>query len=177
MSLESGAGGHHRHHGQRRMLEESMVLDFLDEALRGSCSVIDLGCGDGYFTKMFLKKCSKVACADLDDTHFGELSSMGIETFKADICTFNQGTYDLVFMSNVFHDLVRSCGESFYENLRQLSRKYVAILDFKLDTPFGPPKFVRIPKEKVIEILQPWGFRFVKEKDLGTHYFLLFEKI
>lgn len=166
---------HHLCHHRGRFDENELLSFFQD--LKGECSVLDLGCGDGFFTKMFLKKCREVVGVDLDDSYFKDLNSLGIKTYKADICSFNQGKYDLIFMSNVFHGIVRSCNESFYENLYQMSKRYVAILDFKMDTTFGPPKRIRIPKEKVVEIFQSHGFKLAKEKDLRTHFLLLFEKI
>ncbi len=167
--------GHHFGNHRRRNFDENAIIEFFD--LPENCSVLDLGCGDGFFTRMFLKKCKDVTDVDLDDSNFEELNRMGIKTYRSDICNFNQGKYDLIFMSNVYHGLAWDCNESFYRNLHEMSKKYLSILDFKMETMFGPPKSIRIPKEKIIENFESHGFKFIKEKDLNTHFLLLFEKV
>jgi len=166
--------GHHFGQHRRRNSDENAILEFFD--FSENCSLLDLGCGDGFFTKMFLKRCRNITGVDLDDSYFEELQKVGIMTYRSDICSFNQGKYDIIFMSNVYHDLAWKCDGSFYKNLYEMSKKYLAILDFKMETAFGPPKRIRLPKERIIENFESHRFKFVKEKDLNTHFLLLFEK-
>jgi SAM-dependent methyltransferase len=160
-------------HKRDSSFEENEILDFLE--IDEDTSVLDAGCGDGFYTKMFIKRSKNVTAIDLYSDFFEELNSIGVKTYKADICTFDLGTYDLIFIANVFHDL--ECQNTVFENLYKMSNKYVAILDFKLDTPFGPPKSIRIPKEKMINMFESNKFKLIKEKDLKYHYFLIFKKV
>ena len=166
--------GHRFGQHRRRNFDENAILEFFD--FPENCSLLDLGCGDGFFTKMFLKRCRNVTGVDLDDSYFEELQKAGIITYRSDICGFNQGKYDIIFMSNVYHDLAWKCDESFYKNLYEMSKKHLAILDFKMETEFGPPKSIRLPKERIIENFESHGFKCVKQKDLNPPFQLLFEK-
>ncbi len=160
-------------HKRESLLEEKEILDFLE--VREDMSILDAGCGDGFYTKMFIKRSKNVTAIDLYTDFFENLNSLGVKTYKADICTFDLGTYDLVFLANVFHDL--ECQEEVFEKLYKICNNRVAILDFKLDTPFGPPKSIRISKEKMINMFEGNMFKLIKEKDLKYHYFLIFKKV
>ncbi|MGC8497698.1 MAG: class I SAM-dependent methyltransferase [Thermoplasmata archaeon] len=157
-------------HKRESLFDENEILDFLE--VSGDTSILDAGCGDGFYTKMFIKRSKNVTAIDLYSDFFEELNSIGVKTYKADICTFDRGTYDLIFLANVFHDL--ECQGEVFERLYKICNSRVAILDFKLDTPFGPPESIRIPKEKMISIFEGNKFKLVKEKDLKYHYFLIF---
>ncbi|MGC8564926.1 MAG: class I SAM-dependent methyltransferase [Thermoplasmata archaeon] len=170
-------GMHHgMHHGQR-MRESAYdlkeIIDFLE--IKKDWDVVDLGAGDGYFSKEFIRYAKSVTAVDIDSTYFNEMNSYGIKTIKADLCTFAEGSYDLVFMANVYHGLRRECKENILENIKKMSKKYFAIMDFNDVRLFGPP--MRVKKEEVIQDLERYGFKFYKEKDLKYHYILVFEKM
>jgi hypothetical protein len=99
----------------------------------------------------------------------------GIKTVRADLCEPQEGRYDLVFMSNVYHGLRRQCGEAVLSNFERMSRRYVAIMDFNEKRLFGPP--FRVKKEDIIDDMEKHEFKLVKSKDLKFHYLLLFIKV
>ncbi len=167
------AGFYGHGHGRHRQFDEDAVLSFLD--IDPESSVLDAGCGDGYFSVMLKRKFANVTGIDIDDSAFSSLNQKGIKTEKADICSFKSSPFDLVFMANVFHGLSTECPE-IYDVLNSLSSKYLAIIDFKPGTTFGPPSSMKIPEAKVIEGFEHNGFRFLKDADLGTHYSILLEK-
>lgn len=167
------AGFYGHEHGRHRQFDEDAILSFLD--IDTKSSVLDAGCGDGYFSVMLKRKFGSVTGIDIDDSAFSNLKEKGIKTEKADICSFKSAPFDLVFMANVFHGLSTECSE-IYNVLNSLASRYVAIIDFKPETAFGPPSSMKIPEAKVIEGFECNGFRFLKDADLGTHYSILFEK-
>ncbi|MEM0143967.1 MAG: class I SAM-dependent methyltransferase [Candidatus Parvarchaeum sp.] len=155
-------------------LNDPSIIDFLD--IKKGYSVIDIGGRDGFFSKKILKKTDNVTVLDLNDLYFDELKKIGIKTIKADICNYSSGLFDLVFISNVYHDLVQECSDKALKNIKKIAKTYIAILDFKPeDTMFGPPVSIRLGKEKVINDMQSVGFRLIKEKELKYHYLLLFK--
>lgn len=171
-------GWHFGMHHMRRanLLDPKDIIDFLE--IKEGESVLDLGGGDGFFTKEILKRTKNVFIIDLYDGNFPELQSMGIKTIKGDICHYDSEAYDLVYISNVYHDIVHSCRDSVHRNIPKISRKRVAVLDFNPNvTTFGPPHWLKLPKEDVIKDFESMGFKLSKEKDLGTHYLLVFEKL
>ncbi|MCL4375941.1 class I SAM-dependent methyltransferase [Candidatus Parvarchaeota archaeon] len=156
-------------------LADKDIIEFLD--IKNGYSIIDIGGRDGFFSKKMLEKTADVTVLDLNDMYFDELQQAGIKTIKADICDYSIGSFDLVFMSNVYHDLVQECGGKALKNINKIAKKYVAILDFKpQDTIFGPPVNIRLSKDKVINDMQSIGLKLIKEKELRYHYLLLFER-
>jgi hypothetical protein len=55
-----------------------------------------------------------------------------------------------------------------------MAKNELAILEFKEDTPFGPPSDIRLRPEDVEGIFEPAGFKLVKQKELKYHYIMLF---
>ncbi|MCL5107064.1 MAG: class I SAM-dependent methyltransferase [Candidatus Parvarchaeota archaeon] len=156
-------------------LSDKTIIDFLD--IKKEYRIIDVGGRDGFFSKKMLEKANDVTVLDLNDMYFDELKKSGIKTIKADICDYSSGSFDLVFMSNVYHDLVQECGDKALKNISKIAKRYIAILDFKPeDTLFGPPVSIRLSKERVISDMQSIGFKLVKERELRYHYLMLFER-
>ncbi|MCL4391118.1 methyltransferase domain-containing protein [Candidatus Parvarchaeota archaeon] len=156
-------------------LDDQSILGFLD--IKKGYSVIDIGGGDGFFGKKFMQFTDDVTVLDFNDRYFENLKNSGIKTIKEDICHYNKGKYDLVFMSNVYHDLVYECREDVLKNIQKIAKRYIAVLDFKPEeTPFGPPLKIRLGKSQVIEDMGSIGFKQSKELELKYHYLLLFEK-
>ncbi len=172
--------GHRSRHGAGnagRFSPEIMkeIIDFL--GIGEEDSILDLGGGDGFFSKGFLSVSKNVTLLDKVDSNFKELETMGINTIIGDMCKFHDREFDTVFMANVYHDAAYECHDSIRNNLRLIAKKNVAILDFKPDASgFGPPSWLRLSKQQVISDLVSSGFKLVREKDLEYHYLLIFEK-
>lgn len=146
-------------------------------SIKNNESVIDIGGRDGFYAKHILSLTNNVTVLDLNDAYFEELENEGIKTIKADICEYSIGSYDIVFMANVYHDLVNECGLKALENIEKIVRKKIAILDFKPEaSEFGPPLSIRLDKKRVINDMKKINFKMVREEDFISHYFLLFER-
>lgn len=167
-----------RKHGAK-MRDSAYNIDEIIEFLginRGD-NVLDLGAGDGFFSKEFKKVTDSVTALDIDDEYFNDLERLGIKTIKSDICEYQNGLYDLVFISNVYHGIRNLCKEKLLENLNKIAKKYVAIVDFIPERAmFGPPSSIRISKKNIIEDFKLHNFKLVKEKDLKYHYIIIFER-
>ena len=112
---------------------EDEIIGFL--GIKEHMSVLDLGAGDGFFAKMFVNIGAEVTAVDRNSEYFEDMNDLGIATKKGDICTFDEGKYDLVFIANVLHDL--DCHATLPNNLSKMVKKELAILEFKDDAPFG----------------------------------------
>ena len=83
---------------------------------------------------------------------------------------------DLVLMVDVYHHL--SDRESYFSKLRGSLKTgaRVAIIDFRLDAPSGPPKKERIAPAQVKAELAKAGYSIAKEHEfLPNQFFLVFE--
>jgi SAM-dependent methyltransferase len=82
---------------------------------------------------------------------------------------------DLVMMVDVFHHVAGR--EQYFRRLRNSLKAggRVAIIDFKKDSPMGPPASARITAEGVKAELRAAGYVLLKEHDFLPHqYFLIF---
>jgi SAM-dependent methyltransferase len=83
---------------------------------------------------------------------------------------------DLVLMVDVYHHI--SEREKYFSGLRGSLKPgaRVAIIDFRLDAPSGPPKKERIPPAQVKAELAKAGYALAKEHEfLPNQFFLVFE--
>jgi len=84
---------------------------------------------------------------------------------------------DLVLMVDTYHHI--GARERYFEKVRAGLRPggRLAIVDFKADSPNGPPLQHRIPPEKVTEELNAAGYSLVETHQfLPWQYFLVFQK-
>ncbi|EFD93039.1 MAG: hypothetical protein BJBARM5_0195 [Candidatus Parvarchaeum acidophilus ARMAN-5] len=154
---------------------DNKVITLLD--IENDESVIDIGGRDGFYSKHMLTLTNNITVLDVNDAYFEELQNEGMKTIKADICEYSNGVYDIVFMANVYHDLVNECGLKALQNIQKIVRKKIAILDFKPEvSEFGPPLAIRLDKKRVINDMEKFNFKLVKEEDFISHYFLIFER-
>ncbi len=155
-------------------LDDDSIINFID--IKKGENVIDIGGRDGFFARKILRFTDKVTVLDVNNAYFDQLEKEGIKTINADICSYSKGKYDLVFMSNVYHDIMQECKDA-VTNIEKLARNRIVILDFKPDgATFGPPKNIRITREKVIEDMEKINFEIQKELDLPYHYLLVFKR-
>ncbi|MEN9783570.1 MAG: hypothetical protein RJA24_913 [Pseudomonadota bacterium] len=85
---------------------------------------------------------------------------------------------DLVILVDVYHHV-----ENREQYFRQLQKSLkpggrLAVIDFKMDSPEGPPKAARIAPEQVKTELQKAGYRIIEEHAfLPNQYFLIFQPV
>ena len=115
--------------------------------LSTSDTLLDVGSGDGYYSSKFAEVCGNVIAIDQ------------------------------LFFSNSFHDM--RCQDAI---LKSFSNKltngaYLTMIEFKLDTLFGPPKSIRLSKEELKAKVESYGFIEEASIDLTTHYFISFKLV
>lgn len=83
---------------------------------------------------------------------------------------------DLVLLVDVYHHI--DDRERYFRNLRASLNPggRVAVIDFRLDSPDGPPRAARIAPQRVIDELNEAGYGLAKRHEfLPKQYFLIFE--
>ncbi|HET9663509.1 MAG TPA: hypothetical protein VFP00_04710, partial [Burkholderiales bacterium] len=81
-----------------------------------------------------------------------------------------------VILVNVYHHI--ESREAYFRKLQQAlsGGGQLAIIDFTMDAPQGPPKRTRIAPERVKSELDRAGYRLVEEHGfLPNQYFLVFQ--
>lgn len=153
--------------------------------LKPDAVIADIGSGTGYFSVRFAHMVAKgtVYGVDTEPDMVKYLSDRakraGLNNVKA--IQARPGSpqlpepADLVILVDVYHHI-----ENREQYFRQLQKSLkpggrLAVIDFRLDSPEGPPKAARIAPEQVKAELQRAGYRISEEHAfLPNQYFLIF---
>jgi SAM-dependent methyltransferase len=164
--------------------------------IRAGMSVIDLCCGDGWFTLQIAKIARRVAAIDIDRKLL-DLAKMRLAESGFTNCEFVEGNaYDIaklvpkpadfVFLANAFHGVperprlaravanaLKSGGRFAIVNWHARPREETTILG----EPRGPLSELRIAPEETVAAVEPAGFRLDRIVELPPyHYGAIFEK-
>jgi SAM-dependent methyltransferase len=155
-------------------------------ALKPSAVIADVGSGTGYFAVRFADMVPKgrVYGVDIEPDMVNYLAERS-KREKRDNVIAVQGTpedpklpekADLILMVDVFHHIEDR--EWYFRNLGASLKPggRIAIIDFRLDSPDGPPKAARIAQERVIAELKGAGYKLSTQHGfLPNQYFLVFQ--
>ena len=155
-------------------------------ALRPDAVVADLGAGTGYFSARLANMYPKatVYAVDLEPDmvrYLGERAKReGLANLKPVQAAAGDARLpekvDLVLLVDVYHHI--DARERYFRGLSAALRPEgrVAVIDFRLDSPEGPPKASRIAPEQVKAELARAGYALAEEhKFLARQYFLIFK--
>ena len=160
------------------------VLDALQ--LAPTAIIADLGAGTGYFSVRIAKRVplAKVYAVDIEPDmlrYLGERKHeehlIGLQPVQASADAAHlPELVDLVLVVDTYHHIDNRT--AYFAKLRESLRPdgRLAIIDFKVDAPDGPPPEFRMPPEKVTAELQAAGYKLVATHPfLPRQYFLVFE--
>ncbi len=151
-----------------------------------AASVADVGAGTGYFSARIAKRIpeGKVFAADVEPdmvrylrerAEREQLSNLAPVQASADAANLPTPV-DLVLVVDTYHHIGHRV--AYFSKLKSSLRPggRLAVIDFRKDSPVGPPVEHRIPPEKVTEELAAAGFTPVESYDfLPRQYFLVFK--
>jgi cyclopropane fatty-acyl-phospholipid synthase-like methyltransferase len=160
------------------------VLAALD--LKPGQTVADIGSGTGYFTVRLAKlgTVAKVYAADIEPSMGTYIQKRAAAAGLTNIVAVQAAAdtpnlpepVDLVLIVNTYHHI--GDREVYFRRLAKSLKPggRVAIIDFKLDSPEGPPKEFRFPVEKFKAEMAKAGYKLAKQYDfLPRQQFLIFE--
>ncbi|MGO8684434.1 MAG: class I SAM-dependent methyltransferase [Thermoleophilia bacterium] len=173
----------HRHsfaaNSELRADMKSAILDLMQ--LSPDDIVADLGSGEGFYAVEFAQRAKTVYAVDVDPRALASpyLDRPGIVKVEAHLCNDFALPADVthVFFSNSFHDV--DCRDSLLHNIATALKpgSHLTMVEFKLDTPFGPPKSMRLAKDHLRSLVEAHGFRQRDEREFDYHYALTFERL
>ena len=154
--------------------------------LKPDAVIADIGSGTGYFAVRFARMLPNARVYGVDT----EADMMRFLAQRAKREGLNnviaiQGApddprltekADLIVFVDVYHHI--DARERYFQRLRDSLKPggRVAVIDFRLDSPHGPPKSARVPPERVKSELQRAGYRLAREHDfLPNQYFMVFQ--
>jgi predicted methyltransferase len=154
-------------------------------ALRPDAAVADLGAGTGYFAARLANMLPKgtVYAVDVEPEmvkYLGERAKReGLANLKPVAARPDDARLpakvDLIVLVDVYHHIDNR--ERYFRKLAASLKPggRLAVIDFRLDSPEGPPKEARIPPEKVKAELSAAGYALAAEHGfLPRQYFLVF---
>ncbi len=179
------AGMHHSFENAGQAWQKpDEVLDALQ--LAPTAIIADLGAGTGYFSVRIAKRVpqAKVYAVDIEPDmlrYLGERKHeehlIGLQPVQASADAAHlPELVDLVLVVDTYHHIDNRT--AYFAKLRESLRPdgRLAIIDFKVDAPEGPPPEFRMPPEKVIAELEAAGYKLVATHPfLPRQYFLVFE--
>ena len=154
-------------------------------ALKPDAVVADIGAGTGYFAARFAHMVprGRVYAVDTEPDMVKHLTERARRENLANLTAVKgepadpriPAKADLVIMVDVFHHV--DDRERYFARLRASLKTggRVAIIDFRIDSPEGPPRAARIAPEQVKAELARAGYTLVGEHGfLPRQYFLVF---
>ncbi|MGO9484336.1 MAG: class I SAM-dependent methyltransferase [Rhodomicrobium sp.] len=161
------------------------VVDALN--LKPGSSVADIGAGTGYFAVRIAKRASqgKVFAADIEPDMVRYLGERAGREHLANIVPVQAGAdaanlpepVDLILVVDTYHHIGNRI--EYFAKLQASLRPggRLVIIDFKADSPNGPPPQHRIPPERAAEELRAAGYTLSETHTiLPRQYFLVFQK-
>jgi SAM-dependent methyltransferase len=154
-------------------------------ALRPDAEVADIGSGTGYFAVRLANMVpqGRVYGVDVEPDMVKYLAERAKREKRANVVALAgapddprlPGKVDLVLLVDVYHHI--DGRERYFRGLQRYLKPgaRVAIIDFRLDSPEGPPRAARIAPEQVKEELKAAGYALATEhRFLPRQYFLIF---
>jgi protein-L-isoaspartate O-methyltransferase len=165
--------------------------------LKRNMDVIDLCCGDGWFTAAIAKVAHQVIAIDIDRTILNAarkyLSDAGVtncEFVEGDVCeltTLASRPVDFVFIANAFHGAsdplrlsqavrrrLKPGGRFVIVNWHQRPREETTVLG----EPRGPKTELRMSPQQTIKVVEAGGLKFTKLVELPPyHYAVVLERL
>jgi len=154
-------------------------------ALAPDTVVADIGAGTGYFAVRLARAVPKgrVLAVDVEADMVRYLAERAKREELQNLAVV-QGTpddarlpekVDLVLLVDTYHHIEDR--EAYFRKLRGslAPAGRLAIIDFRLDSPLGPPRATRIEPKQVVRELETAGYALAEEHDfLPNQYFLVF---
>jgi cyclopropane fatty-acyl-phospholipid synthase-like methyltransferase len=162
------------------------ILDALK--LPANALVGDVGAGTGYFTVRIAKRVSqgKVFAADLESdmvSYLGERAKRenlnNIIPVQASAESPNlPEPVDVLLLVDTYHHIGNRVEYFTKLNNSLKADGRLVLVDFRMDSPDGPPKEYRLSIEKVTDELKAAGYKLTENYDfLPRQYFIVFQKI
>jgi SAM-dependent methyltransferase len=155
-------------------------------ALKPDAVIADIGSGTGYFSVRLAHMVAegRVYGADIEPDMVKYLSERAKRDGLKNLISLTAAPddprlpekVDLILMVDVFHHIENRVRyfRKLHDSLKEDGR--IAIIDFRLDSPLGPPKSARLTPEDVKAELNGAGYALVQEHTfLPYQYFSIFQ--
>lgn len=153
--------------------------------LKEDAVIADIGAGTGYFAMRFANMVpkGKVYAVDVEMAMVKHLAERARKENLRNVVALRGAPNDprlpmradLVVLVDVYHHIDRR--EEYFRRVARYLKAggRVAVIDFRLDSPQGPPKAARIAPEQVVKEMAAAGFAVAERHEfLPYQYFVVF---
>jgi ubiquinone/menaquinone biosynthesis C-methylase UbiE len=154
--------------------------------LQAGNTLVDIGCGRGYFTipaaKMVGEK-GKVYALDSNPSTIenldgwlktADLKNVYTRVGAAESAVLCEACADFVFFGIVFHDFRNR--SAVLKNARRMLKPEGKLIDLdfkKIEMPFGPPERIKLSENEAQRVLEDAGFKVIRSKEIEPYSYLL----
>jgi predicted methyltransferase len=154
-------------------------------ALKPDAVVADIGAGTGYFSVRFAHMVpqGRVYAVDTEPAMVQRVAKRAKELALGNLTSLRASPQDLglpekadlIVFVDVYHHVEQR--DAYLRKLRNALKPggRVAVVDFRMDSPVGPPRSARVAPAQVKLEMERAGYRLAQEHDfLPNQYFLVF---
>ena len=184
--MNLGWSGFHRYDEAERRKWQNPGAIFREIELKPGQTLVDLGCGDGFFAipaARVVGNSGKVYGLDVDPEAIKRLEekaekegldNLALVTGKVEELILCEGCADFVFFGNVLHDF--DDPSKVLKNARMTLKATGCLVDVdwkKEPMTFGPPVTIRFSEHKAISLVRKAGFKLYAIKKSGAYHYMI----
>jgi ubiquinone/menaquinone biosynthesis C-methylase UbiE len=160
-----------------------------DAGLAAGMVLIDVGCGEGFFSLLAAKMVGESGIVYAVDSDFDAIerlkaeaerqhfSNIRVKNAAAEETVFCIACADIVFYSMVLHDFRDAV--RVLQNAKKMIKPTGALVDLdwkKQQMQFGPPFKIRFSEQDAQGLLKITGFKVTNVKDAGSFHYVVLAK-
>jgi ubiquinone/menaquinone biosynthesis C-methylase UbiE len=186
-----GSSGHWHYPGEterRKWQNPERILSEIE--LKDGNTLIDIGCGNGFFTlpaARIVGAKGKVYWLDTNDEAIGflrrkasteGLNNLELKVGAAEDTLFCRSCAEIVFFGLVLHDFNNP--SRVIENARKMLKPEGMLVNLdwkKIDMGFGPPLAIRFDENTASRLIESAGFKVEILRDSGSYHYLIMARL
>jgi SAM-dependent methyltransferase len=161
------------------------VKQYLTENFEPTCSILDIGCGHGFYIKLLGDYFKKFDAVEVWEPYIEEykLTEMYNNVFNVNILDFEFEYYDIIIMGDILEHLSREDARNLLNKLKDKCRELIVVVPYYLpqDEVFGNKYEIHLQPDlddaimaenyPMLEMINLNGKELKIPIDMGTHYY------
>lgn len=170
----------------------SEVKDYLCDNFDSSSTILDIGCGHGFYHKLLSHHFKKFDAVEVWEPYIEEydLKKLYDNVFNVDILNFEFDHYDIIIMGDILEHLSREDGVNLLNKLKDKCKELIVVVPYYLpqDEVFGNKYEIHLQPDlddnimsehyTMLELISYGNREYKKRIDVGdkTYYYCAFRK-
>lgn len=161
------------------------VKQYLVENFDPSSTILDIGCGHGFYIKLLKDHFQKFDAVEVWQPYIEEykLTEMYDNVFNVNILDFEFDHYDIIIMGDILEHLSREDAKNLLNRLKEKCKELIVVVPYYLpqDEVFGNKYEIHLQPDlddeimaehyPMLEMINLHGKELKIPIDMGTHYY------